>query len=333
MKKNPYLQMLDNDNYSTKIVTQRDHKKKLEDIYKAHPSLKKMEDEISSLQSDIANRLAMKFKGQQVTDLDEIKEKLAKVVNQKKRYLTKYSIETNYKEPNWKCAKCQDTGKVYKKNQVEPCACTKENFNALKQKSAGLPPKLVNATFKNADFSLYQDEDRVQALKVYRQVKDYLDTLTESIKEKGAFSDGLYIYGKTGVGKTFLLGCAANYLLQRQVAVKYLVYADLLDRIRQTYSQESGETESQILRKIITVPVLLIDDLGMEKNTEFSQKYLGQIIDSRYRNLLPTIITSNFTLLELEERTRNDMYGERVIWRCVETSNILELTGNLRRPN
>ncbi|WP_350342436.1 ATP-binding protein [Proteinivorax tanatarense] len=333
MEKNPYLELLDNDNYSSKLVAQRKHKKFLENLYKSHPLLEKLDDRIGILQSKIANNLAKKFKGEKVADLDKMRTELSKAINQKQQYLAKYSISTNYKEPNWQCSKCKDSGKIYNEKQVQLCTCNKKNNMILKQKSAGLPPKLVNATFNKADFSLYNKEDRDNALTMYNETKIYLNKLIQNYNDSKTFPHGLYIYGKTGGGKTYLLGCIANHLLQKGISVNYIVYADLLDRIRQTYGKEEGETEGQILRKITTVPVLLLDDLGMEKNTEFSQKHLGQIIDTRYRNLLPTIVTSNFTLTELEERARNDLYGERVIWRCIETSKILELTGNLRSPS
>jgi DNA replication protein DnaC len=77
--------------------------------------------------------------------------------------------------------------------------------------------------------------------------------------------------------------------------------------------------------------LLLLDDLGVERPTEFSLKNLAQIIDYRYRNCLPLVVTSNFTLEELIQRSQNDLYGERIVWRLSECcSNMLELKGNLR---
>ena len=106
-----------------------------------------------------------------------------------------------------------------------------------------------------------------------------------------------------GVGKSYLMGCIANYLCSR-MSVRYLVYADFLDSLRATFnSRDSEYSEQQLVDEVKNVGLLLLDDLGVERPTEFSLKNLAQIIDYRYRNCLPLVVTSNFTLEELIQRT------------------------------
>jgi DNA replication protein DnaC len=115
------------------------------------------------------------------------------------------------------------------------------------------------------------------------------------------------------------------------MSVRYLVYADFLDSLRATFNREAEQSEQQLVDEVKNVDLLLLDDLGLEKPTEFSLKNLAQIIDYRYRNLKPLVVTSNFTLPELVRRFQTDLYGERIVWRLGEMcSNILELKGNLR---
>lgn len=325
-----YAKMLDSDNFSQRQRLVREQQKNIEYAYNKYPGLKKIDTTISDLQKELANSLAKRLKGQAGVEIDSVKTKLNDLLAKKEAYLQKYGIPQDYKEPKWKCDKCQDRGKLYLDNNIVVCPCQQDNSIDQRQKKSGLSLKLKNARFQDTQFSKYKPKDRQNSEAVYTMVQKYLANLMENLKTVGKSPEGLFIHGETGSGKTHLLGCMANKLIENNVDLLYMVYADLLDRIRETYNDSKAETESSILRRINNVPVLLIDDLGMEKNSEFAQKYLGQIIDHRYRNMLPTIITSNFTLSELKDRSKNDMYGERVIWRCVETSSIFHLSGNLR---
>lgn len=327
---NLYTKMLDSDNFSLRQRTAQEHQKKVENLYFKFPKLKEMDLEIAALQKEYANQLALRLKGQKNIDLTILNDRLNSTVQSKVKFLKENNIPENYKEPRWSCTKCEDRGKNYTHSGVIPCTCQVDTTIQLRRKQAGLSLKIQNATFKTTDFNKYQPEDRKNAITVYKMIHSYLQQLVSTMKKGQAFQEGIFLHGETGSGKTHLLGCIANYLIESNLDVSYIVYADLLDRIRETYNDDNTETESSILRRVNTVSVLLIDDLGMEKNSEFAQKYLGQIIDHRYRNMLPTIITSNFTLSELKERSKNDMYGERVIWRCVETSKLFHLAGNLR---
>lgn len=325
-----YNKMLDSDNFSLRQRTAHEHQKLIEKLYSKYPLLQQMDLQISQMQKEYAYKLALKMKGQKDINLNSLNESLKSIIAKKNNFLTDNKIPENYKEPRWSCSKCQDRGKIYTDDNILPCECQIDSTLLLRKKQAGLTLKIQNASFKTTTFQKYQPEDRKNAITVYQKIQVYLQKLVITLKKGQAFSEGIFLHGETGSGKTHLLGCIANYLIENNVDVAYIVYADLLDKIRETYNEGNTETESSILRRINSVSVLLVDDLGMEKNSEFAQKYLGQIIDHRYRNMLPTIITSNFTLPELKERSKNDMYGERVIWRCVETSRLYHLVGNLR---
>ncbi|SES82086.1 ATP-binding protein [Anaerobranca gottschalkii] len=325
-----YNKMLDSDNFLIRQKIVASHQKNIEKLYQQFPDLKKLDTDIANLQKEYAIELAKKIKGEQSKDLKTLQERLDILVSQKNQFLKNNNIPVNYKEPQWKCGKCQDRGKIYTSLGVKPCDCQVDDSLVFKKRRAGLTPKIQNSTFENTNFLKYLPNDRKNAETVYKVIQNYLNKLVTYIKKGQAFQEGIFIHGQTGSGKTHLLGCIANFLIEQQIDVLYVVYADLLDKIRETYNEEATETESAILRRVTSVSVLLIDDLGMEKNSEFAQKYLAQIIDHRYRNMLPTIITSNFTLTELKERSKNDMYGERVIWRLVEISHLFQLTGNLR---
>ena len=135
--------------------------------------------------------------------------------------------------------------------------------------------------------------------------------------------NGLFIAGSKGTGKTHIAAAIANHLLQKGTAVVCLTERDLLGRIRHTYSRnESGESE--ILDLYRRVPLLIIDDLGKEKASEWTVSTLYSIVDGRYEAMRPLIITANYSAQDLVirltpaggDRTTADTTVDRLVEMC-----------------
>lgn len=107
------------------------------------------------------------------------------------------------------------------------------------------------------------------------------------------------LYGTTGTGKTHLLGAALNLLRQRGMSPIYVVAPSLLDHIRDGY--EAGDYGARFTA-IVRTPVLLLDDLGAEARTSWSEQALFMLLDYRYRHRLPTAVASNLVPGDLEPR-------------------------------
>lgn len=138
---------------------------------------------------------------------------------------------------------------------------------------------------------------------------------------------GLFLTGPTGRGKT---GLAAG-LLRWWVEVNcqsalFVVVPDLLDALRDTYRKDADAPESDIIRRVKDVPLLVLDDLGTEKPSDWVEEKLYLIVNHRYGAMRPTIFTSNLTLKELGEK-----WHERIAWRIAESCDVVHLKGpNLR---
>lgn len=129
-------------------------------------------------------------------------------------------------------------------------------------------------------------------------------------KEEGL---GLLLYGNPGNGKTYLSNSIANNLLLRYVTVISVSINALLQRIQKTYNSYGKEGEDQIIMSLSNADLLIIDDLGTEQNTEWSKTKIYNIIDSRYRNGLPVIVSTNKSIDDLKE-----IYEERTVDRLFE---------------
>jgi len=111
--------------------------------------------------------------------------------------------------------------------------------------------------------------------------------------------ESIVLTGQTGSGKTHL---AVALMKESKEIVQYFVTVpELLLEIRMTYHPDSRENEEDIIRKYSQCPLLVLDDLGSEKSSEFSINTLYLILDRRNREMKKTIITTNLSLDEIEQ--------------------------------
>lgn len=215
---------------------------------------------------------------------------------------------------------------------IEPrcmCACQTEDYDrreqerkhrefldiVAKNRSIGLPDSsLRKHTFEN---------DLGYNPKQIRMAKRYVQHWEEMQKN----STGLLLWGDVGTGKSFIAGCIANALLDKGVPVIMTNFARLLNKLTDMYAGDRNAYIDSFKR----YPLMIIDDLGVERNSEFAREQVFSVIDSRYRSELPMIVTTNLTLEELqhpEDLSRSRIY-DRVLERClpirINDQNIREL--------
>ena len=184
-----------------------------------------------------------------------------------------------------------------------------------RNRSVGLPdPELRRHTFEN---NLGYNPKQIA------MAKQYVQHWEEFKKD----STGLLLWGNVGTGKSFIAGCIANALLDKGVPVIMTNFARLLNKLTDMYAGDRNAYIDSFKR----YPLLIVDDLGMERNSEFAREQVFSVIDSRYRSQLPMIVTTNLSLEELKDTTdlsKARIY-DRVLERClpirVNEQNIREL--------
>ena len=137
----------------------------------------------------------------------------------------------------------------------------------------------------------------------------------------------MLLWGNVGTGKSFIAGCIANALLDKGVPVIMTNFARLLNKLTDMYAGDRNAYIDSFKR----YPLMIIDDLGIERNSEFAREQVFSVIDSRYRSQLPMIVTTNLSLKKLknpEDMARARIY-DRVLERCmpirVNDQNIRDL--------
>jgi DNA replication protein DnaC len=117
----------------------------------------------------------------------------------------------------------------------------------------------------------------------------------------------LILFGGYGCGKTHLAAAIANRAVERGQAVLFVVVPDLLDHLRATFGPNSPVSYDERFEEVRSAPLLILDDLGTQSSTAWAEEKLFQILNYRYTARLPTVISSNQRLEEIDLRTRSRM--------------------------
>lgn len=177
---------------------------------------------------------------------------------------------------------------------IKPRKCRRlEAYEAMKRRQAlirsyHIPKKVLAATFDCIDI----DPERMDAI---NDVVEYCDQF-----EDGQVPEtGLYLYGQHGVGKSYIAGAMANYLTALGVDV-FMIYVP--DFVQVVYDSIEKKETSTLLDTVKKAKVLIMDDIGAETlNPWMRDEIFGSILQYRMGEELPTVYTSNLTLLELED--------------------------------
>lgn len=136
--------------------------------------------------------------------------------------------------------------------------------------------------------------------------------------------DALMIWGPYGNGKSHLAAAVAHVVQAKGFTVVFQTLPELLERIRSTFGdRKDKETEKDIMYALQNCNLLILDDVGAEKVTDWVQDALFRIVDGRYRQQRPILYTTNLKPSEIKDKV-----GPRIYDRIVETSIMVENSGN-----
>lgn len=204
------------------------------------------------------------------------------------------------------------------------CKCESERYNAEcerfkamqesieidRLRSVGIQDrKIISFTFAN-------DDGRNQ------KISNLSRRYAECFEEIKANNCGLLLFGEPGTGKSFFAGCIANALIDRG----YHVLATNITRLQNQLF--AVENKNELLQEITRYDLLLLDDLGAERNTEFSVEQVYTIIDERYKSNKPVIATTNYSPQYLKEL--QDIQHRRIYDRIFEMCTPVKVEGSRR---
>lgn len=181
-------------------------------------------------------------------------------------------------------------------------------MEALKRQS------LMDERLRDVSFdSFRKTNDNAYNLKLCLRYANHFDEML-------AKNQGLLFYGGVGTGKTFAAACIANHLLNQRIPVIMTSFVKLLESM-----QGFSEDDSALIARLNRAKLLIIDDLGAERSTDYALEKVYDIVDSRYRAKLPIVLTTNLSMTELKEST--DIRYTRIYDRIFEMCYPMQFKG------
>jgi DNA replication protein DnaC len=233
------------------------------------------------------------------------------------------------------CAKCGGTGWIIVERAnvsgAEACDCRSAGRAERIEDRAQIPPLYSRASFESFKVAgPYEQELK----SVVTKVRQFIDEFPN-----GPFP-GLLLIGESGCGKTHLAVAALRRIIQKGHEAIFCDYQTLLDRIRTGYDSASGASDKQAYRMALDTDVLLLDDLGAHRVTDWVQDTVTSIITHRCNNRKPLIATTNLPESAMQtsggmtdyRRTLQDHIGARAHSRLFEMCRVIRVNaGDYRK--
>ncbi len=259
--------------------------------------------------------------------------------------------------------KCVDCGKEYQARAVQILGltnplvfggkhcpdCSEGHFKEVEQREKQLYESELKSKRENwrrtcgipmrfmvQRFETFEPNRSKSLISAYNDCVDYADKFPLR-GYHGYRSLVLYSEGVWGVGKSHLIASIGHRILDKWAGetnycpVRYISEPNLFMRIRNTFNRQNAEgyheTEAEVYRELTSIPLLIIDDMGKEEVSDprFVQRVLFTIINGRYDNMLPVVITANLNTDMLEKHLGGDRGNSAAFDR------LIEMTGNVFR--
>ena len=210
----------------------------------------------------------------------------------------------DYIDYHYTCPKCRDTG--YRDG--ERCQCFTELLQRLTVEELNGLCNMKIHSFDEFRLDYYPDEEingdnsRQRMTVVYNNCKGYAEGFETD-------AQSLFFYGPTGLGKTFLSSCIAGEVMKKGFSVVFFSVPSLFSQLE---DEHFGCSDSKTMDLLMSADLVILDDLGSEFKTKFTESKLYEIINGRMNLDKPVIISTNVSVRELQE-----MYNERLISRVI----------------
>lgn len=290
-----------------------------EEIYKAIPAIKQLQEEMIALSAQSGRRALF---GDE-SSLKDLRDQLLKLQRKRTELLVSHGYSADYLDMHYTCSLCKDTGYVGNAK----CKCFKQAIADMIYDTSNLKNILSAENFKNFSFSYYSDDyvDETVGASPLSNIQKIVAGCKNFIRHFNKEHENILFMGNTGVGKTFLANCIAKELLDRGYTVIYLTafrLFDILEKNKFGKDEEINYIASTQFEYILDCDLLIIDDLGTELVNSFTASQFYLIINERLLRQKSTIISTN-----LSHDNLNVNYGERVYSRLISKYSIRRIVG------
>ncbi len=290
-----------------------------EKAYAAIPELAEIQSKIAACGAQVIGAFAKGSGAQGKEFIEQLAKQSLAAQQQRRELLEAAGFAPDYLEPRFSCEICSDTGVL---EDSTLCACQRQllvqTAKAQIQKSAPLKASTF-ASFSDEYYPEAVDANGVSPKKrmgeVFRFCRDYAADFS-------AKSPSLFMHGATGLGKTHLSLAIANVAIEKGYGVVYGSAPELFERLEKEHFSRQNPGEQGLRQELLESDLVIIDDLGVEFSTQFTVSCVYNTINSRLLSGKPTIISTNLTPKELE-----DKYTQRITSRIIGSYISLKFIG------
>lgn len=288
------------------------------EVYAKIPRIKAIDDELSQTGIKLIRSM---MTASQNASLETFRSHSDDLIRTKKMLLVENGYSPDYLENQYHCKICKDTGFI----GAKPCSCFKQGLIDIAYEQSNLKHILNKENFNSFSLKYYsQKSDPKTGLSPYDNMLKIKQICVGLIEKFDIEKENLLLTGQTGLGKTFLCNCIAKELLDSGYTVLYFTAPQLFKLFEESrFHREDMQDESKdILSTLFDVDLLIIDDLGTESISTITISDLFNVVNSRYLNQTSTIISTNLTFGQMQER-----YSERVVSRIIGQYTLLKFFG------
>ena len=249
---------------------------------------------------------------------DALQMEIEALMKDRHQLLEQYGLDEQIYKPKWDCPICEDRGYL---SDGTLCSCYQQERMQNIMAQSGMSAAMQQYRFDNFYLDGFDKPEDIQ------KKLEWCQQFAHQIVA-GTCKDCLFMRGDVGRGKTHLSSAIANVVLSGGKTVIYKRAADLFDMIRQYKYEEGTDRWHEVLEQLIGCDLLVIDDLGAERTTDFVTEQLVLLLEERnYRNK-PWIINSNLKLSQIQD-TYNTRVSDRIMDRA--TMILLERKNSYRK--
>ncbi len=244
---------------------------------------------------------------------------ISALTSERERILVSLGYPADYLSPPYVCPDCKDTGYIGNSR----CHCFKQAVTDLAWAESNLTPVLKKECFENFSFEYYDSDvfepgtdisSLAAARNAYAKCRRFAECFDTDYQN-------IFLFGDTGVGKTFLSNCVAGALLATGHSVVYFSAHRLFDVLAEREFRHTAKAETDY-RSILDCDLLIIDDLGTEMTNSFTLSQFFVCLNERILAEKPTLISTNLDLGQL-----SSIYSERIFSRIISNFILLHLFG------
>lgn len=286
----------------TRAQSEQEQKRRQARAYEEIPRLREIDGQLRRLLGEVIG-LTLRRDGAAGAALEGIEARSEALRREKAELLAAHGLPAEHLDEVYSCPRCRDRGFG---SDGQPCQCLLELYRREQARELSSLLKLGADDFSQFDLDCYSDTVEARYGMSPRQAMELVFlTCREYAESFGPGSGSLLLRGGTGLGKTFLSACIARRAAERGFSVVYETAVAAFEAFELSKFHRDGpggDAAAEKCARILSCELMILDDLGTEMTTQFTQSALYTVVNTRLCAARPTIISTNLSAEEMSAR-------------------------------